>query len=132
MTHDLPTPDVLTVYGASWCSDCRNTRRYLDSTSVPYRYVDLGTDDAAQALLDRAGYRAIPVVITTGGKGLHRAFRAGSGRCRGDPRRLIGVPTYRRFVIQHTAIGRDPALGSGPMFELLETSQACRKIPSIS
>ena len=68
MTHDLPTPDVLTVYGASWCCDCGNLRRYLDSTSVPYRYVDLGADHAAQALLDRAGYLAIPVVVTTDGK----------------------------------------------------------------
>jgi len=67
MTNTLPTPDVLTVYGASWCGDCRNTRRYLDSTSVAYRYVDLGTDHAAQVLLDDAGYRAIPVVVTPDG-----------------------------------------------------------------
>ncbi len=40
MTNTLPTPDVLTVYGASWCWDCRNTRRYLDSTGAQYRYVD--------------------------------------------------------------------------------------------
>ena len=67
MTNTLPTPDVLTVYGASWCSDCRNTRRYLDSTGAQYRYVDLQSDVAAQALLDRAGYRSIPVVVTTDG-----------------------------------------------------------------
>ncbi len=67
MTNTLPTPDVLTVYGASWCWDCRNTRRYLDSTGAPYRYVDLQSDRAAQALLDRAGHRAIPVVVTTDG-----------------------------------------------------------------
>ena len=67
MTNDLPTPDVLTVYGAGWCWDCRNTRRYLDSTGAQYRYVDLQSDVAAQALLDRAGYRAIPVVVTTDG-----------------------------------------------------------------
>ena len=67
MTKTLPTPDVLTVYGAGWCWDCRNTRRYLDSTSVQYRYVDLGSDRAAQALLEGAGYRAIPVVVTTDG-----------------------------------------------------------------
>ncbi len=67
MTNTLPTPDVLTVYGASWCWDCRNTRRYLDSTGASYRYVDLQSDRAAQALLDRAGYRAIPVVVTTEG-----------------------------------------------------------------
>ncbi len=67
MTNTLPTPDVLTVYGASWCWDCRNTRRYLNSTGAPYRYVDLQSDRAAQALLDRAGYRSIPVVVTTDG-----------------------------------------------------------------
>ena len=67
MPPSLPTPDVLTVYGASWCSDCRNTRRYLDGAGVEYRYVDLGADRAAQALLDDAGYRAIPVVVTTNG-----------------------------------------------------------------
>ena len=67
MTNTLPTPDVLTVYGASWCWDCRNTRRYLDSTGASYRYVDLQSDGAAQALLDRAGFRSIPVVVTGDG-----------------------------------------------------------------
>ena len=67
MATNLPVPDVLTVYGASWCWDCRNTRRYLDAAGVEYRYVDLGADRAAQALLDEAGYRAIPVVVTPDG-----------------------------------------------------------------
>ena len=67
MTKSLPTPDVLTVFGASWCGDCLSARRYLDSSGVEYRYVDLGTDRAAQAMLDDAGYRAIPVVVTTDG-----------------------------------------------------------------
>jgi len=30
-------------------------------------YVDFGSDRAAQALLEGAGYRAIPVVVTTDG-----------------------------------------------------------------
>lgn len=67
MTTNLPIPDVLTVYGASWCGDCRNTRRYLDAAGVEYRYIDLGLDMTAQALLDDAGYRAIPVVLMTDG-----------------------------------------------------------------
>jgi glutaredoxin len=67
MTTTLPTPDVLTVYGASWCSDCRDTRRHLDDAGVEYRYIDLEVDRAAQALLDDAGYRAIPIVVTTTG-----------------------------------------------------------------
>lgn len=67
MTAKLPIPDILTVYGANWCADCRNTRRYLDAAGAEYRYVDLGLDVTAQALLDDAGYRAIPVVVTRNG-----------------------------------------------------------------
>ncbi|MEO8470030.1 MAG: glutaredoxin family protein [Chloroflexota bacterium] len=67
MTNALPVPDVLTVYGADWCGDCHRTKRYLDREGVPYRYVDLGVDPVAQRLLDDAGYRAIPVVLTVGG-----------------------------------------------------------------
>jgi mycoredoxin len=58
----LPAPDVLTIYGADWCVDCRNIKRFLDDRSVAYRYVDLMSDPAAQVLLDAAGYRGIPIV----------------------------------------------------------------------
>ncbi len=67
MPNQIPTPTVLTVYGARWCGDCRNTQRYLDSVGVTYDYIDLETDRAAQAMLDDAGYRAIPVVVTPDG-----------------------------------------------------------------
>lgn len=67
MTKNLPTPDVLTVYGGNWCGDCRNATRYLDSVGVDYRYIDLGNDRSAQALLDEAGIRAIPVIVTSSG-----------------------------------------------------------------
>jgi len=67
VTKTLPIPDLLTVYGASWCADCRNTQRYLDAAGVDYRYVDLGADAAARAMLADAGHLAIPVVITTAG-----------------------------------------------------------------
>jgi glutaredoxin len=63
----LPTPDVLTVYGADWCDDCHATRRYLDAAGVPYRYIDLLTDSEAQRDLDAAGHRAIPVVLVPDG-----------------------------------------------------------------
>jgi len=67
MTTHLPIPDVLTVYGAPWCGDCRSTQRYLDAVGAEYRYVDVGVDTAAEALLDAAGYRAIPIVVTPDG-----------------------------------------------------------------
>ena len=67
MGAPLPIPDLLTVYGASWCSDCRRTKRYLEALGVRHRYVDLEMDAGAQAMLDAAGYRAIPVVVTPAG-----------------------------------------------------------------
>ena len=67
MTRSLPIPEILTVYGASWCGDCWNTQRFLDAAGIDYRYVDVGADRASQAMLDDAGYRAIPIVVMTDG-----------------------------------------------------------------
>jgi len=66
--RSLPTPDVVTVYGADWCGDCRNAKRYLEQTGTPFEYVDLRADPAAQAMIDAAGYRAIPVVVMPTGQ----------------------------------------------------------------
>jgi glutaredoxin len=64
----LPVTDVVTVYGADWCADCRRTKRYLDATRTPYAWVDVEADPAAQALVAAAGYREIPVVVTPSGQ----------------------------------------------------------------
>lgn len=64
----LPVPSELTVYGADWCPDCGRVRRDLDAQGVRYDYVDLGSNPMAQALLDAAGIRAIPVVVTPDGR----------------------------------------------------------------
>ncbi len=64
----LPIPDIVTVYGADWCADCRRAKRYLDAVRVPYAWIDVDADPSAQALVDAAGYRAIPVVVTPTGQ----------------------------------------------------------------
>ena len=64
----LPVPSMLTVYGAGWCPDCGTVQRHLDAQGVRYDYVDLGSDPIAQARLDAAGIRAIPVVVTPDGR----------------------------------------------------------------
>ena len=64
----LPIPDIVTVYGADWCGDCRRAKRYLDAEGIPYRYVDLELDPAAQQLVDDAGIRGIPVIVTPAGR----------------------------------------------------------------
>jgi mycoredoxin len=63
----LPTVDRLTVYGADWCGDCRRAKRYLERTGTPFTWVDTRADTAARAMLNAAGYLAIPVVLVPGG-----------------------------------------------------------------
>jgi mycoredoxin len=64
----LPIPGIVTVYGAEWCGDCRRAKRVLEASGVPFRYVDLEADPAAQRLVDDAGYRSIPVIVTPAGE----------------------------------------------------------------
>lgn len=63
----LSAADVVLVYGADWCGDCHRARRYLEASGTPYRWIDLARDAAAQRLVDEAGYRAIPVIVTPAG-----------------------------------------------------------------
>jgi glutaredoxin len=67
-TRRLPVPDVVTIYGADWCGDCRRAKRLLDAEGVPYRYLDLDLDAAAQRLVDDAGIRSIPVIVMPSGR----------------------------------------------------------------
>lgn len=69
----MPNPDIfpktgrIIVYGASWCGDCRRTKRWLDASRTPYDWVDRDADPAVRAWLAAAGYLAIPVVVIPGG-----------------------------------------------------------------
>jgi len=67
-SHRLPMPDTVTVYGADWCADCRRTRRYLDATRTPYRWIDVNADPEVRVMLDAAGYRSLPVVALPTGQ----------------------------------------------------------------
>ncbi len=66
--HRLPTPDIVTVYGTDLCVDCRRTRRYLDATVTPYRWIDVASDTVTRGMLDAAGYHAMPVVALPTGQ----------------------------------------------------------------
>ena len=37
----------ITMYGAEWCGDCRRSKRFLDSNSVTYNYIDVEADASA-------------------------------------------------------------------------------------
>jgi mycoredoxin len=55
----------ITMYGADWCGDCRRSKRFLDSNSVAYNYIDVETDISAsdKVIEINGGMRSIPVIV---------------------------------------------------------------------
>lgn len=53
------------MYGAEWCGDCRRSKRFLDSNSVAYNYIDVETDTSAseKVIEINGGMRSIPVIV---------------------------------------------------------------------
>ena len=55
----------ITMYGADWCGDCRRSKKFLDSNSVAYNYIDVETDTSAsdKVIEINGGMRSIPVIV---------------------------------------------------------------------
>src|SRR5262245_478303 len=55
----------LTVYGATWCSDCKRSKKFLGEQRVHYNWVDVEQDTDGLALVERAnqGKRIIPMIV---------------------------------------------------------------------
>jgi mycoredoxin len=53
------------MYSASWCGDCRRSKRLLDSLNVGYELIDVEADSAAseKVIEINGGFRAIPVIV---------------------------------------------------------------------
>ena len=62
----------ITMYGADWCGDCRRSKRFLDSSSVDYKYVDVENDaSASEKVIEiNGGKRSIPVIVFSDGSHL--------------------------------------------------------------
>jgi glutaredoxin len=57
----------LLVYSASWCRDCREAKRFLDSHEIPYTEVDIEQDpEAAEEVFAHTGKYAIPQFVIDG------------------------------------------------------------------
>lgn len=63
VTHPIPNPVKLTVYGADWCGDCRRSKRLLAAREVDYAWVDVAAQPDIRAELTANGYPAIPVIV---------------------------------------------------------------------
>jgi thioredoxin reductase (NADPH) len=60
----MSTP-AITVYGAHWCPDCRRSKQFLGEHQIPYHWVDIEQDPAAEQLViaKNEGKRIIPTIV---------------------------------------------------------------------
>ena len=56
---------TITVYGTTWCGDCRRALRVLDQHHASYNYVDIEHDDAARSYVEQVnrGFRSVPTIL---------------------------------------------------------------------
>jgi len=55
----------LTVYGATWCSDCKRAKKFLGEQRIHYHWVDVEEDAEGLAVVQKAnnGKRIIPTIV---------------------------------------------------------------------
>jgi thioredoxin reductase (NADPH) len=56
--------EVIQVYGAHWCPDCRRSKRFLGEHRIPYDWIDIEEDQQAQRYVEEInnGKRIIPTI----------------------------------------------------------------------
>ena len=60
---------TITVYGADWCSDCKRSKRLLDSKNIEYTWVDVDNNEPALQTVKslNQGKRIIPTIVFPNG-----------------------------------------------------------------
>lgn len=59
-----PKPSGIVMYSASWCPDCKRTRKFLDDHKIKYRDIDIGKDNEAFLFIERLTRRVrIPTLV---------------------------------------------------------------------
>lgn len=95
---------MLTVYGTSWCSDCKRAKQLLGEQRVPYAFVDIDADDDGLAYVQEVneGKSIIPVVLFDDGSTLVEPSNA-------ELAAKLGITTEARSPFYDLVV-----VGSGP------------------
>ena len=81
---------ALLVYSASWCRDCREAKRFLDTHKIAYTEIDIeATPGAADDVIENVGKRAIPQFVIDG-KWV-QPYKPGRGFLHAEMSALFGV-----------------------------------------
>lgn len=98
------TDPKITVYGAYWCPDCRRAKKFLGEQFVPYHWVDIEQDKAAEqfVLSKNNGKRIIPTIVFDDGSFLVEPTNA-------ELAKKLGLKTESRMQYYDLVV-----IGGGP------------------
>ena len=56
---------AITVYGTTWCGDCKRAQRVLDQHQAQYTYINIEQDDNARRYVERVnnGSQSVPTIV---------------------------------------------------------------------
>ncbi len=95
----------ITIYGAYWCPDCRRSKQFLGEHQIPYNWVDIEQEPAAEQFVieKNHGKRIIPTIVFADGSFLVEPSNA-------DLAAKIGLKTsVERSHFDVIVIGGGPA-----------------------
>lgn len=56
---------AITMYGTTWCGDCRRALRVFDQHQVQINYVNIEENDEARRYVEQVnnGYQSVPTIV---------------------------------------------------------------------
>lgn len=62
--------ETIVIYATDWCWDCRRTKNFFERRGIPYQWINIDRDQAAEKLVIEInhGNRSVPTIILPGGK----------------------------------------------------------------
>lgn len=65
MSHSITTQEKIKMYATPWCGDCRMAKRWFDSHSIPYEFINIEEDEEAAEFVARVnkGMQSVPTII---------------------------------------------------------------------
>jgi mycoredoxin len=86
----------LVLYSASWCRDCREAKRFLESHHIPFTEVDIEeTPGAAEEVFAHVGKYAIPQFVIDGE--WVQPYRPGRGFLYAEMKARLGIGGAKPF-----------------------------------